>query len=316
MSGLSGYYAAREATERSGARQMQALDDMQSQRTRRQAGNALAGGDYEGAANALFQGGELQSGVTVQNAHLERQAADKEQQKTALLAVATGVRAVQGDPTVRRQHLNAIAPRLTAFGVTPEMIQSIRDEDLTDQGLDSIIAVMGGQQRSAPSGYRYRPDGSLEAIPGGPEDPKNQRWQVTPYGFMPPPGWEPSQQASAAPEYVDALPPGVRPRPNQAPSAAAAGGAERQQPVGVSFQSTDQARSAIAQIVPGVTFTSGRRTPEENTRVRGATNSNHLKGRAWDLVPPSGMSMGQLAAKMQQQGFRVLNEGDHVHVSW
>jgi hypothetical protein len=28
------------------------------------------------------------------------------------------------------------------------------------------------------------------------------------------------------------------------------------------------------------------------------------------------MTMRQLEAKMRQAGFRVLNEGHHVHVSW
>ena len=69
-------------------------------------------------------------------------------------------------------------------------------------------------------------------------------------------------------------------------------------------------------LVPGVTVTSGARGPSHNRDVGGARGSFHLQDRARDLVPPAGMTMAQLAAKMRQAGFRAINENDHVHVSW
>ncbi|MFZ2769620.1 MAG: D-Ala-D-Ala carboxypeptidase family metallohydrolase, partial [Minisyncoccia bacterium] len=69
-------------------------------------------------------------------------------------------------------------------------------------------------------------------------------------------------------------------------------------------------------LVPGVRITSGARDPANNRRVGGATGSFHLQDRARDLVPPAGMTMAQLAAQYRQAGFRALDEGDHVHVSW
>lgn len=317
--GYEVYNQARESQLRTGAAQRAEMQEMQARRVRQQAGNALAGGDYGGAANALFQGGDLQSGLAVQSAQSTRQTADRERQRSALAAAASGLLYV---PAEQRAAMfqNTIAPRLLAEGVPQEIVSQITPDVLSDQSLRGFVASMGGEVQNAPAGYQWEGQ-NLRYIPGGPEDPRNQRPIVTPYGIMLPPGAQlPQGMGQPAPqgEVLDALPQGarIRPRPNQAPSAPAAGGAERNQPVSVSFQSSQQARQAIAQVVPGVTFTSGRRTPQDNARVRGARGSFHLQDRAWDLVPPRGMSMAELAGKMRQQGFRVLNEGDHVHVSW
>jgi hypothetical protein len=149
------------------------------------------------------------------------------------------------------------------------------------------------------------------------EQEKMERPMFSPFGVYMPRGTTPNQMGvGEQPEYVDRLPPGVRPRPNQPSSAPAVGGGERNQPVGVSFRSSQEADSVIANLIPGVRVTSGARSPADNRRVGGAANSFHLQDRARDLVPPAGMTVGQLAAKLQQAGFRTLNEGNHVHVSW
>jgi len=66
-----------------------------------------------------------------------------------------------------------------------------------------------------------------------------------------------------------------------------------------------------------VTVTSGYRTPQHNALVGGVPNSAHLTDSARDFVP-QGMSMADAAAKLKQSGgfTKVLNEGDHVHVSY
>lgn len=317
--GYEAYNIARESQLRTGERQRAEAQDMQDRRSRQQAGNALSTGDYGGAANALFQGGDLQGGLDVQGAQRTQQTATREQQRTAILAVVSGLRQLPADQ--RAAQLQNIGPRLSVYGVTPEQLGTITPQDLSDTGLDSLIATMGGQARSnAPSGYRYTANGALEAIPGGPEDPRNQRPIVTPYGIMMPPGAPLPSMGAAQPQSLGStIPQGWSaspPRPNQPPPAPAAGGGERSQPVSVSFRSSQEAQTAITSLVPGVIITSGARSAADNSRVGGAAGSFHLQDRARDLVPPAGMSMDQLAARMRSQGFRVLNEGDHVHVSW
>lgn len=325
--GSQAYNAARSAGMAVGRERDNAIADGMERRTNRAAGNALQAGDYSAASSALYDGGNVQGGMAVQNAGRERQTADRDQQRAAFLAVVTGLKVGASDVPSRRAQLQAIGPRLGMYGVTPEMLQGITDEDLTDQGLDGVISMLGGTARgNAPSGYRYLPDGTLQAIPGGPEDPRNQRPIVTPYGIMMPPGAPlPNMGGQGAPQgapqgqpqgdIVRQLPPGVVPF-NQPPRAPAARGGERGQPVGVSFRTSQEAQSAITSLVPGVRVTSGARSPADNRRVGGASGSFHLQDRARDLVPPPGMSMAQLEAKMRQAGFRALNEGDHIHVSW
>jgi len=69
-------------------------------------------------------------------------------------------------------------------------------------------------------------------------------------------------------------------------------------------------------IEAGAKITSGMRTPEDNVRVGGVTNSLHMQDKARDLVPPEGMTMAQLAEQVRQRmpHADVIDEGDHVHV--
>lgn len=66
-----------------------------------------------------------------------------------------------------------------------------------------------------------------------------------------------------------------------------------------------------------VTVTSGYRDPQKNARVGGAKRSDHLTDSARDLVP-KGLSMSDAAARLKESGkySKVINEGDHVHVSY
>lgn len=74
--------------------------------------------------------------------------------------------------------------------------------------------------------------------------------------------------------------------------------------------------SAVTGALPGATITSGLRTPAHNAAVGGVPNSYHLQGKAYDIVPQQGQTMGNLAAAAGQQfpGVKVLNEGNHVHI--
>lgn len=315
-------YAASNALS-DGFNQQQA---MAQSRARRVAGNALAGGNAAGAMSALGGAGDLQGQRVLQSdmtaeadAMREREGAERAEKLRFILQGAEGL--LQAPPDQRREiYQTTLRPVLQQMGYTDDVLSQLDSADMSDAQLRSLVTAVGGEVRQAPAGYRWVGD-EQQYIPGGPADPKNQRWQVTSSGIMiPPPGWSPADGVGAQgaePEYIDELPPGVRPRPNQpSPARPATGGGERNQPVSVSFQSSRDAQAAIMDLVPGAQITSGARSPADNRRVGGSRGSFHLQDRARDIVPPRGMTMGQLESKMRQAGFRVLNEGDHVHVSW
>lgn len=71
------------------------------------------------------------------------------------------------------------------------------------------------------------------------------------------------------------------------------------------------------QAIPGIGVTSRRRSAADNKRVGGVEGSYHLTDNARDFVPPEGMSMDALHAKLKGlfgSGYDVINEGDHVHI--
>lgn len=134
---------AREGMARVGERRMQAYDGMMEQRTNRAAGNALQSGDYAGASNALYQGGNIQGGMAVQNAGRASQTADREQQQSAIVAAVTGLLHV---PEAERGAMlqSRIAPLFQQLGMG-DYIGQITPQDLTDQSLRGLMASMGGE---------------------------------------------------------------------------------------------------------------------------------------------------------------------------
>lgn len=59
----------------------------------------------------------------------------------------------------------------------------------------------------------------------------------------------------------------------------------------------------------GMRITSWYRTPWKNEDVGGMSNSLHLLGWAWDVIPVT----AQNEAKLKGLGLKVVNEGDHLH---
>lgn len=74
--------------------------------------------------------------------------------------------------------------------------------------------------------------------------------------------------------------------------------------------------TAALSAVPGAVVTSRQRSPGKNASVGGVPNSYHLTDQARDFVPPSGMGMGELTARLRRAlpGYDVIRESDHVHV--
>jgi len=74
---------------------------------------------------------------------------------------------------------------------------------------------------------------------------------------------------------------------------------------------------------PGLTLTSGRRSPERNRAVGGVPGSYHLSGRAVDLGGSRdaiSAAVGTARAQRVSRGCtgpeEVIDEGDHLHVAW
>lgn len=115
----------------------------------------------------------------------------------------------------------------------------------------------------------------------------------------------------------------VAPGFNAAAAAAARGG------LGLAPQ-TASLLSHVQSAFGNVVVSSAFRSPEENRRVGGAPNSDHLTGRAFDLVPASGWTAAAVAhfdkiasylaglSSVRWIGWRGVKghgPGDHLHVS-
>jgi hypothetical protein len=320
-------------------RSYNALQGAWDQRTRNQAGRAYAAGDMEGATNALASGGMLEQAGAMRT----QLRADEGRTRGANITGAlrsgdfSGARSFAQSPeelagiqtfmqNASTQEVAQAQRRAGNFVSVLTSIGSIQDpaqrlaaarQQAPMFGLDPNTITADQVSPEFLEAQRMQALGLVEYLNQQREQEKMERPMFSPFGVYMPRGTTPNQMGvGEQPEYVDRLPPGVRPRPNQPSSAPAVGGGERNQPVGVSFRSSQEADSVIANLIPGVRVTSGARSPADNRRVGGVANSFHLQDRARDLVPPAGMTVGQLAAKLQQAGFRTLNEGNHVHVSW
>lgn len=268
------------------------------QRGRQQSvGTALATGDFDAATTAADGDVQLlgqirqwkESASEAEIAAASRRAESFAQIGIQLLDVK--------DPVQRRQQALAIAQR---EGIPPDQIPEVLTDDMLTGWYRSNMsaAELLAERKDARDATRPIISNGMVLLPPGAQLPQGIGGQQQALGSTLPPGWTP------------------QPRPNQPSAASASVGGERSQPVSVNFRSSQEAQSTIQSIVPGVRVTSGRRSQADNRRVGGSPGSFHLQDRARDLVPPPGMSMAQLEAKMRQAGFRALNEGDHIHVSW
>ena len=89
----------------------------------------------------------------------------------------------------------------------------------------------------------------------------------------------------------------------------------------VSDTATRLAAAKTTLQAQGLKVNSGYRTPAHNAEVGGVNNSFHMSGTpdaplAYDFSPAPGQTMAQAAAAVQAAapGFKVLNEGNHIHV--
>lgn len=183
--------------------------DWQEGDTRRKAGNAFAGGDYGAASGILAQQGMLPEAAQMQGYGQQQQAgqaeAARKEMKDRAEWMLNGVNGLMAAPADQREQVfeQHLAPTLQAMGVPPEVISRLKASPKDDATLRAFAASLGqeaaklqmfntrngvvgvdsqsGQSRmlyeapperpNVPAGYRMKPDGSLEYIPGGPADP-------------------------------------------------------------------------------------------------------------------------------------------------
>lgn len=320
-------------------RSFNVLQGAWDQGTRNQAGRAYAGGDVAGAANAFAEGGMLPEAQTFGRQARQGQMADSLRggdykgaasfaQSPEELATISQFRqsATEQERTAKAALAGQIAAVAEAVMSLPPDQQRPAALRYAEQfGLDPA-QIPQTIDRPWLEGIRVQALGLEEYLKFKDREADNLRPIITPFGFYNPQGAQPpATGATPAPRSLGpSIPQGWStdpPRPNRPPSAPAAGGGERSQTPRVSFQSSNEARQSVSRLVPGVQVTNADRTPADTARIRAqgyrpSDTSFHLRGQALDMVPPAGMSMAELAVKMRQAGFRVLDEGNHVHVSW
>lgn len=184
-----------------------ALDGYWTDRTMTRAGRAYSGGDPQGAANALAEGGMVAEAASLEGATARRDATQAEAEREAMASRADfllrGVQMLRQIPYERRREaFGQLAPALQQM-LPPEVVQQLSAADMTDQALNAFATSLGAEAErlqlfntrqgvvgvnprtgdanmlfeapddpTAPPGYRWTDDNNLEAIPGGPADPR------------------------------------------------------------------------------------------------------------------------------------------------
>jgi hypothetical protein len=209
---------------------------MRQDRARTQAGQSLASGDRQGAAQAFGQAGMTDD---VRQMQADRQAVDntsysrqrdqhaddlatQQHRAEALKSAATGLKGVQ--PGHRAQILQQIAgsPLFQQAGIDPGMFQGLTEDQLTDEALDAFTGTidehlqgvnLGGggygsyDKRSGKLDVLREPD-KLQVIPnGGLAIGPNGEQIRNPKTFAPQ-----RPRAASSGGALPGLPPGYRPK--------------------------------------------------------------------------------------------------------
>lgn len=135
------------------------LEGLAQDRAKRQAGNALAQGDYQGAQGAFFGRGMIDEGMGVQRLQQGQQdrAAAEQRQLSEQEKVAAGERVqflmraaqtLRGLPAEQRGQVlqSQILPAMANLpGFDAEMLSQIAQTDLSDQTLDTFSQALGAE---------------------------------------------------------------------------------------------------------------------------------------------------------------------------
>lgn len=281
--------------------------------TRSRAGAALAGGDLQGSANALLMNGDFDNGLKVRQAGIDadakRLAGEKARKDEGLKYIE------QAASRLADIHRSGKDPAKTAAAFDQYFAQGFRDagEDEADiaqlrTGLltdpdTTLMALGAGAAKEL--GYDVRNAGDEVIIIDKATGREVRRYRGAKTVTL-----GEGVDLVDVPGTYDSAPEGDVPSPPEPPAASLEPDASP----------AENIRGIVDRLVSaGARITSARRSPEENARVRGAKNSYHLRGQAFDIVPPPGMSMSELADQLRRTGVdfaELIDEGDHVHIAW
>lgn len=305
------------------ARGQQFVDNLFTQRANRQAGQRVRNRDFTGAANTLLDSGDIQGGLALQGVAQEQSQQDMQRQLAFTLQATRALRKAQQQGQDVLQAYDSYAPALRQMGTTDEQIQQFRSQlaQNPEQFLNGVEQFVGQEQRrlqieNLGEGYAVAIDPSTGQEVQRYERPRtpqrvvvgNDYVEVTPEGTV-----RPLYQGARDPEYIKLE------NSDGTEQLVAVGGREAGVIGDAGGGSSVDPLDAIQAAIPGVRFTSGLRTTEQNRSAGGAPNSFHLRGQAVDIAPPQGVSIDQFRRQLESQGVRVrelLNEGDHWHIAW
>ena len=267
------------------------------------AGNALRSNDYGAAAGALFDAGMLKEGAGVQDlaaarATAAKTAADKQRDDALKFTADAAARLrriydMTPEPLRKERVLGAfdqIAPTFRRFGESDEELAQTRQ--LLDHDPEGTLTLLGAEAAKA-AGYDVRNAGDEVLVIDKGTGQLVSRFR----------GGRTLNVPEGGALYELPGTDGATPAPSQAAPPTA-----------------ERVRAVVDGLVSsGARITSARRTPQHNAEVGGAPNSYHLRGQAFDIAPPPGMSMADLEAQLRSTGVQfaeLINEGDHVHIAW
>lgn len=141
--------------------------DAAQSRARRNAGNALSGGQPDLAAAALNEVGLLDEGQGVTNEVTRQQAsaqalAEKER-KEKLAWIGQGTASLLQIPAAERQQVYeaSIRPTLQAMGFDEETLKALDSADKTDANLRALATAVGQEVEGVAANDRAGPNGSI-----------------------------------------------------------------------------------------------------------------------------------------------------------
>lgn len=299
----------------------QFVDNIFTQRANQDSGRALATGNYNQAAGALFNSGDLSGGMGVQQygqaqqaQQQQQSAAQKAQQLQATLQIVGTVKRARDAGQDVSQILPQYRDAFIAMGTDPQQLMQIEQQVAANPAfLDQIEQIVGQQARELE--IVNLGGGTAVAVDKGTGREVNRfegaKQPINVGGVLVDPQTyepildtrEPKYQTIQNTDGSTSLVAIDQPAP-----VSATGGASNVDVLG-----------AIESVIPGVTFNSGLRTAEQNRGAGGAERSYHLRGQAVDIPPQQGTTPEQLKAQLRAQGVDVrelINEGDHWHIAW